>query len=162
MQSYSEKYILEWVYFARQPWVTVVRCLDLFFSHWVYCFFSSAPHRASIFRIFAKRKAFSPHSGSTLTADYKFTLFFQAVSIIFLDGIVRLLVFRSANHRLSALEYSWPLAGAVEEQNWSKIARSKKTQFSPPSKRTGGLTGTKKGFPYGYIIRKYILLFWFP
>ena len=43
-------------------------------------------------------------------------------------------------------------AGAVADQNWSKIARSKKTQFSPPSKRTGGLTGTKKkAFPYSLI-----------
>ena len=38
-------------------------------------------------------------------------------------------------------------AGAVDDQKWSKIARPKITQFSAPSKRTGGLTGTKKQLP---------------
>ena len=36
-------------------------------------------------------------------------------------------------------------AGAVDDQKWSKIARPKKTQISPPSKRKGALTGTKTG-----------------
>ena len=38
-------------------------------------------------------------------------------------------------------------AEAVDDQKWSKNRPSQKTQFSPPSRRTGGLTGTKKAFP---------------
>ena len=33
--------------------------------------------------------------------------------------------------------------GVVDDQNLSKVARSKKHNFSTPSKRTGGLMGTK-------------------
>ena len=45
-------------------------------------------------------------------------------------------------------KYNRVRGGAEDDQNWSKIARPKKTQFLPPSKRTGGLTGTKKkAFP---------------
>ena len=39
-------------------------------------------------------------------------------------------------------------AGAVDDQNFVKSRPYKKTQLSPPSKRTGGLTGTKQAFPY--------------
>ena len=40
-------------------------------------------------------------------------------------------------------------AGAIDDQKWSKIARSKKKHatFASFDTNGGGLTGTKKGFP---------------
>ena len=39
-------------------------------------------------------------------------------------------------------------AGTVDDQNWSKIARSKKTQFSPPrNERVGGRKPKKASLP---------------
>ena len=36
---------------------------------------------------------------------------------------------------------------AVDDQNWSKIDRSKNTQYRPPRNERGWLTGTKKMLP---------------
>ena len=50
------------------------------------------------------------------------------------------------NNRETARDGS---AGAVDDKNWSKATRSKKTQFSPPRNEWGrGAAVTKKGFSY--------------
>ena len=38
-----------------------------------------------------------------------------------------------------------PQRGAVDDRNGSKVTRSKKTHFSPSTKRTSGVTETKNG-----------------
>ena len=48
-------------------------------------------------------------------------------------------------------------AGTVDDQNCSKIARSKNAIFAP-SKQTGGLKGTKKSLPLGETSSIFLLL----
>ena len=88
------------------------------------------------------------------TIYHPITVVYTHHSIIYKTRIREALFFGSRQLKVAEMDGRAPKkkretfrkrsAGAADDQDFSRIARSKKTQFSPPSKRTGGLTGTKK------------------